>query len=106
MTDTQEPDEIRAEIEETRRELGETVAALSAKTDVKAQAQHRIEEVKATANERKEEILGRARQLSPDSARQAATAGQSKARENPIPTAAIGGFLGGFLFGRISKRRR
>lgn len=33
------PAEIREEIERTREELGETVAAVAEKTDVKAQAQ-------------------------------------------------------------------
>ena len=31
-----DPEELHAGIEETRRELGDTVAALSAKTDIKA----------------------------------------------------------------------
>jgi uncharacterized protein (TIGR03382 family) len=36
---TRKPEEIEAEIEATREELGETVSALGEKTDVKAQAQ-------------------------------------------------------------------
>ena len=32
------PEEIRADIERTRRELGDTAAAVAAKADVKAQA--------------------------------------------------------------------
>ena len=36
MTETRSPDEIRTEIADTRTELGNTVAALAAKTDVKA----------------------------------------------------------------------
>jgi ElaB/YqjD/DUF883 family membrane-anchored ribosome-binding protein len=106
MSATNDPDQIRADIEETRRELGDTVAALSAKTDVKAQAQHRVDEIKTQAAEKKEQILGKAREISPDSARQAATAGQTKARENPVPTAALAAFAGGFLFGRLTKRNR
>jgi chromosome segregation ATPase len=43
------PEEIREEIEQTREELGETVEALAAKTDVKAQARSRIEELKRRA---------------------------------------------------------
>ena len=35
MTDTPTPEELRREIERTRRELGETVDALSHKADVK-----------------------------------------------------------------------
>jgi hypothetical protein len=40
------PEEIRAEIEATREQLGDTVEALAEKTDVKAQAQAKAEEVK------------------------------------------------------------
>ena len=39
------PNELMAEIERTREELGETVEALAAKTDVKARAQQRAAEV-------------------------------------------------------------
>lgn len=35
-------DEIEADIERTREQLGETVEALAAKFDVKAQAQHKV----------------------------------------------------------------
>lgn len=47
------PDEIRADIEETRAELGDTVEALAAKTDVKAHAKAKVEEVKGTAEEKR-----------------------------------------------------
>ncbi|HEY2479844.1 MAG TPA: DUF3618 domain-containing protein [Solirubrobacterales bacterium] len=40
------PTEIRAEIDATRAELGDTVEALAAKTDVKTLAQARIEDVR------------------------------------------------------------
>ena len=41
------PEQIEAEIEETREELGETVAALAEKADVKKQAKQKAEEIKA-----------------------------------------------------------
>jgi len=41
-----DPDEIRAQIEETRHELGETVEALAAKVDVKAQVKDKVEATK------------------------------------------------------------
>jgi ElaB/YqjD/DUF883 family membrane-anchored ribosome-binding protein len=107
-----DPEQIRAEIEETRRELGETVAALSAKTDVKAQAQAKVEEVKASVEEKRDELrekkddlLGRARQASPDSAVSAASSGTAKVRENPLPVAVAASFLGGFVLGRLTARR-
>jgi hypothetical protein len=40
------PEELRLEIERTRRELGETVDALSHKADVKEQARLKKEEVR------------------------------------------------------------
>jgi hypothetical protein len=46
VTEQQTPEEIRREIERTRRELGETVEALSHKADVKEQARLKKEEVR------------------------------------------------------------
>jgi hypothetical protein len=43
-----DPDQIREEIEATRRELGDTVEALAAKTDVKAHVHERVEQTKAS----------------------------------------------------------
>jgi hypothetical protein len=43
-----DPEQIREEIEATRRELGDTVEALAAKTDVKAHFRTRIERTKAS----------------------------------------------------------
>ncbi len=43
-----DPEQIRAEIEATREELGDTVEALAAKADVKKHARERIERTKAS----------------------------------------------------------
>jgi hypothetical protein len=43
-----DPAQIREEIEATRRELGDTVEALAAKTDVKAHVHDRVERTKAS----------------------------------------------------------
>jgi hypothetical protein len=48
VTDSKDPDQIREEIEATRQELGDTVEALVAKTDVKAHARERFERTKAS----------------------------------------------------------
>jgi uncharacterized protein DUF3618 len=40
------PEQIRADIKQTREELGETVEQLAAKTDVKAHAKAKIDSVK------------------------------------------------------------
>jgi type VI protein secretion system component VasF len=41
-----DPEQIREDIEATRRELGDTVEALAAKADVKAHARERVERTK------------------------------------------------------------
>ena len=51
------PEEIRADIKETRRDLGDTVEELAAKTDVKAKAQAKADEVKQTAAEKRVPIV-------------------------------------------------
>ncbi len=100
-----DPDQIRAEIEQTREELGETVAALSAKTDVKAQAKARIEETKASLQDKREQITGKAREISPDSAVAAASSATETARRNPLPFAVAGAFVAGLMLGRLLARR-
>lgn len=109
------PDEIREQIDETRRELGETVEALSAKTDVKAQARDAVQETKATVTgkvnqarttvtDTTSDLLGKAKEISPDSALSAASTGSEKVRQNPLPAVAVGAFALGFLLGRVSRR--
>jgi hypothetical protein len=53
----QDPSAIRADIERDRRELGETVAALAEKADVKAQAQRKLSETRATIDRKKDAVL-------------------------------------------------
>jgi chromosome segregation ATPase len=98
------PEELREEIERTRQDLGDTVAALAEKTDVKARAKDKVAEVKSNVTEKKTELMGRARESSPDGANSAAVQVRTKAQQNPVPTAALAAFVGGFLFGRITKR--
>ncbi|HTX29973.1 MAG TPA: DUF3618 domain-containing protein [Solirubrobacteraceae bacterium] len=99
-------EELQRDIEQTREELGDTVEALAAKTDVKAQAQRKLEETKASVADKKDELLGKAREASPESASSAASAAADQARQNPMPLAAAGAFVAGFVFGRLTKRRR
>jgi hypothetical protein len=76
VTQQQTPEEIRREIERTRRELGETVDALSHKADVKEQARLKKEEV------------------------------QQRVSANPVPLAAvIGGGIALLLLMRFLRRR-
>ena len=48
----QTPEQIEAEIEVQREQLAETIDALSARLDVKSQAQAKVEEVKQTAQQK------------------------------------------------------
>ena len=50
------PEELRSDIAQTREELGDTVEALAAKTDVKARARERVEELKSTAFAKRDEL--------------------------------------------------
>ena len=99
-----DPQQLRADIERTREDLGDTVAALAEKTDVKARAKEKVAEVRTNVTEKKTELMGRARESSPEGANSAATQVKTKAQDNPVPTAALAAFVGGFLFGRITKR--
>ena len=76
MTETQTSEELRREIERTRRELGQTVDALSHKADVKEQARLKKEEVRQQVS------------------------------ENPFPLAAVaGGIVALLLVLRLMRRR-
>jgi hypothetical protein len=119
------PEQLRAEIEETRQDLGETVEALAAKTDVKTRARAKADEVKTTALQRKDELLAKAKQSTPahDRSPVAGTTGDAPtasptqvpnaaieqlkglAQDNPIPAAALAAFVGGVAFGRLIGRR-
>jgi ElaB/YqjD/DUF883 family membrane-anchored ribosome-binding protein len=103
MTETTDPIQIKEEIQATREELGDTVEALAAKTDVKAQARRKVEQTKAQLAAKKGQLLGKAKEASPDGAASAATGATQKARENPIPVAVGGAFALGFLAGRLTK---
>jgi len=68
------PEQIRADIERARGELGETVAALADKTDVKKHAKEKTDELKGQAT--------------------------SKAQENAVPLAVAGAVIVLFLLWR------
>jgi hypothetical protein len=104
VTETKDPEQIREEIEETRRELGDTVEALAAKADVKARVREKVVSTKDSAAQKKDDLMGKARQTSPDSVAAGASQATQKAKENPLPVAAVGAFVGGFLIGRLTKR--
>jgi ElaB/YqjD/DUF883 family membrane-anchored ribosome-binding protein len=99
------PEEIEADIESAREELGETVEALAAKTDVKSRAKAKVEETKETLSEKVSEFGDSARQAAPDSAsagyQQAATA----VKENPEYAGLAGAFVAGIVAGWIARGR-
>ena len=99
------PEEIRADIERTREELGDTTAAVAQKADVKAQAKAKVDETRQRVADKKDEVLGKAKESSPDSASQLADQAASTARENPLPFAAGAAFVAGFLLGRLFGHR-
>jgi succinyl-CoA synthetase beta subunit len=89
-----DPEQLRREIEEIRRELGETVAQLAHKADVKAQVREKADEMKAVAQQR-----------TPETARDGAQQVATGARQHPAPLAIGGALLVGFLIGRRIGRR-
>jgi hypothetical protein len=104
VTGTRDPQEIREEIEATRREMGETVEALAAKTDVKAQAKEKVAHAKESVTHKGEELVGKAKHVTPDTAVSAGQQIAAKARAHPAQAAAAGAFALGFAIGRRTRR--
>ena len=115
------PEQLRAEIQETREGLGDTVEALAAKTDVKARARERADELKSAATLKKDELLSKVRRgdgsspsgepAVPPTNGASSTGGgiqvsrlKDIARENPVPMAALAAFIGGVAFARLVSR--
>jgi hypothetical protein len=99
-----DPQQLREDIERTREDLGETVAALAEKSDVKARAKEKFAEVKGKVDEKRAAVMSRGGESSPDGGPSPAQQVREKAQENPVPTAALAAFVGGFVFGRLTKR--
>ena len=87
----EDPNAIRADIERTRSEMGDTVEALGYKADVKSRAKDRISETK-------NKLTGKASDVAPDGEQVKRAAGV--AQENPLGLA-IGGIAVGFIAGLI-----
>ena len=67
-TEAKDPEQIREEIEDTRRELGDTVEALAAKADVKAGCATRSSRPRSRRRRRRTVSAGKARGASPETA--------------------------------------
>jgi gas vesicle protein len=98
----EEPDRIRAEIEQTRADMSETVDALGYKADVKTRAKENLQDKKASAKESivgvKDKVVG----TTPDTGEVKAKArrGASIAQENPLGLA-LGSVAVGFVAGML-----
>jgi ElaB/YqjD/DUF883 family membrane-anchored ribosome-binding protein len=91
-----DPDAIRADIERTREELGDSVEALAAKADVKARAQDKLAEARERARRAAQDATKRAKERVRHAAQDAterakATAQQAgeTVRQRPAPTAGV-----------------
>jgi ElaB/YqjD/DUF883 family membrane-anchored ribosome-binding protein len=83
--------ELRAEIKQTRAELGETVEALAAKADVRARLHETKEEAKARVRERVNEAVDRVESKLPEPAQEAAQRTVRVVRGNWRPLLAVAG---------------
>jgi hypothetical protein len=99
MSSTGDPTQLRQDIEATREELGETVEALAAKTDVTGQAKRKFEETRAQVAGKAENIAGRVREATPESAAVAAGQAAQGARRKPA-LIALALLIVGILIGR------
>jgi ElaB/YqjD/DUF883 family membrane-anchored ribosome-binding protein len=114
-TEAREPEQIEQEIEQTREELGDTVAAVTEKADAKKQVKGKVSGAKKKAAEKKDaatqkatatkgHATAKAEEVTPESARAGMQQAQQLARENPVPVivgiAAFGGFILGWVMGR------
>jgi ElaB/YqjD/DUF883 family membrane-anchored ribosome-binding protein len=104
--ETKSPEQIRADIEQTREELGDTVEALAEKTDVKSQAKSRIAAVKESAQTKRDEYTAKARQAAPESASAGADQLAATVQEKPLPFAVGVAFVIGLAIGRLLGHRR
>ncbi|MEV0232972.1 DUF3618 domain-containing protein [Nonomuraea sp. NPDC050786] len=87
--------DLRKDIEETRRELGDTVSALAAKADVKARASQAAGSVRG-------KVTGKVRESTPHQVREAAQA----ARKRPVLLIAAGGAAVAFAVRSMMRDRR
>ncbi|MFZ1993148.1 MAG: DUF3618 domain-containing protein [Solirubrobacteraceae bacterium] len=109
--DPRTPEQVREEIERTRAELGETVAQLAAKTDVKAQAHRAVDtakttvankagQVKDTVSTKTDAIAESARGAMPPSADVARQQLVSRAQDHRLALIAVVAFGAGLLIGK------
>jgi gas vesicle protein len=102
----EDPNAIRAEIERTREEMGETVDALGYKADVKSRAKDKMTDTKDRLTSKitgaKDSVSGTVSDNTPDADQVKAKGRQAVgiAQENPLGLA-IGGVAVGFIAGLL-----
>jgi hypothetical protein len=101
---TRSPEEIRADIDTTREQVGDTVEALAEKTDVKAQMQQHVETAKENVRAKAGEARTKLQASTPATAQEGGRQAVAKVRENPAPVVLGGAVLVAFLLGRRSAR--
>lgn len=99
------PEEIRSEIDQTREELGDTVEALAAKTDVKAQVKDRVEEIRSNAAQCKDDVFAKGKDAVPESAGVAAQQVAETVKAEPVPFSVVIAFAAGVAVGWLLGRR-
>jgi len=87
----EDPNAIRADIEQTRADMGDTVDAIGYKADVKSRAREKISDTK-------DRITGKVSDVTPDGRQVKRAAGV--AQENPLGLA-LGGVAVGFIAGML-----
>jgi predicted TIM-barrel fold metal-dependent hydrolase len=105
-TDNRDPETIRREIEQTRRELGDTVAAVAEKADVKAQLKTKAEHTKERVLSGPRHVAERAKHATPHSVSEATSVTTMKASEYGTALAIAGVGLCAFGAGLLVGRRR
>jgi hypothetical protein len=109
------PEQVQAEIEDTRAERGDTVEALVAKTDVKAQAKQAVTDAKTTVSDKaadvkqtvtdtRDEATAAAREATPESVGETGRRALTLAQDNRAALIVAGAFALGVLIG--SRRGR
>jgi ElaB/YqjD/DUF883 family membrane-anchored ribosome-binding protein len=110
LTDAVErtPEQVGEEIQQTRAELGDTVAALAEKTDVKAQAKQTVDaaketvtgrgsEIRQNVTDKKDDFVSSAQEATPESAGDAGQRVKEFIAENAVAVVAVSGFALGWL---------
>ena len=106
MSPERDPETIQADIAQTRDAIGDTVAALGYKTDVKGRAEERIAETKERISGAAEDAAARAQQAMPDAARDGADKARQLVRRQPVAIAAIAVALSALVVALVVRRRR